>query len=188
MLGGYYENACFNRNKELSSSSFIFFCTISHLHTPECYYYHQHPHIPFGEDTGLLAALRDNATSHRRDVDATRAPLFFFPPTDLCTDATAQQTAGAQPYQQAKEVPLLQTKAWQLTVMHRLDFSDNFLFAPPPPPFAILPHTWPTRDASWGEYKSLLTHWKCVRGIFVVRLSCMSNCCWVCLSVRSLGQ
>lgn len=132
MLGGYYENACFNRNKELSSSSFIFFCTISHLHTPECYYYHQHPHIPFGEDTRLLAALRDNATSHRRDVDATRAPLFFFPPTDLCTDATAQQTAGAQPYQQAKEVPLLQTKAWQLTVMHRLDFSDNFLFAPPP--------------------------------------------------------
>lgn len=84
--------------------------------------------------------------------------FFFFPPTDLCTDATAQQTAGAQPYQQAKEVPLLQTKAWQLTVMHRLDFSDNFLFAPPPPPFAILPHTWPTRDASWGEYKSLLWH------------------------------
>lgn len=36
------------------------------------------PHVRFGEDTQCLTALRDNAASHLRDVDATRAPLFFF--------------------------------------------------------------------------------------------------------------
>lgn len=115
--------------------SILYHIPLSHIsHTPECYYYHQHPHIPFGKDT------RDNAASHRGDVDATRAPLFFFPPTDSCTDATAQQTAGAQPYQQAKQVPTLQTKAWQLTVMHRLDFSDNLLFAPPTSTCNLVPY------------------------------------------------
>lgn len=46
---------------------------------------------------------------HLRDVAATRASLFLH--LTSCTDATAQQTARAQPYQQAKEVPLLRTRA-----------------------------------------------------------------------------
>lgn len=54
--------------------SLLYHIPLSHIsHTPEWYHYHQHPHIPFGKDT------RDNAASHRRDVDATRVPLFFFP-------------------------------------------------------------------------------------------------------------
>lgn len=139
-------------------------------------------HISPWERTHSFSLLGEIMRPLTEEILMQPEPLSFFSPTDSFTDATAQQTAGAQPYQQAKEVPLLQTKAWQLTVMHRLDFSDNLLFAPPTSP-CNLPHTRPTRDASWGEHKSLLTHWKFVRGIFVVKLSCMSN-----LSVRSLGQ
>lgn len=45
---------------------------------------------------------------HLGDVAATRASLY--PQLTSCTDATVQQTAGAQPYQQAKEVFLLRTR------------------------------------------------------------------------------
>lgn len=77
---------------------------------------------------------------------------FFSFPTAKCTYATAQPTAGAQPYQQAKEVPPLHTKAWQLTVAHRLDFSDNLLFALPTSPSNLTPE--PTSQRSglrWAQ-------------------------------------
>lgn len=97
-------------------------------------------HISPLERTHSFSLLGEIMRPLTEEILMQPEPLSFFSPTDSCTDATAQQTAGAQPYQQAKEVPLLQTKAWQLTVMHRLDFSDNLLFAPPTSPCNLAPY------------------------------------------------
>lgn len=90
-----------------------------------------------------------------RDIDATRPSsffFFFFPPTASCTVATVQPTAGAKPYQQTKEVPLLRTEAWQLTVVHRLDLSDNLLFAAPTSSCNLAPYASSLRrELRWGQ-------------------------------------
>lgn len=115
---------------------YYLYYTISHFHT---YPTHLNVTIIISIHISPLERTHEIMRPLTEEMLMQPEPLsFFFPPTDSCTDATAQQTAGAQPYQQAKQVSVLQTKAWQLTVMHGLDFSDNLLFAPPTSPCSLV--------------------------------------------------
>lgn len=102
----------------------------------------------------LCCEIMRPESPHLRDVAATRASLFL--QLTSCTDATAQQTAGAEPYQQAKEVPLLLTRADnQLSRNDWISLITFYLLPLHITTRTILLHTWPAREM-WAEVSSNL--------------------------------